>query len=193
MGTRKEIRLASARPCKVFWYATRNLPAEGTDSRAGRTADVLDCFRDWFNPIPEIVTATEAPILRNDIVDRRPIQNWGTGRVTLLGDAAHPTTPNLGHGAWMAIQDALMLADCLRRADSPEAGLRAYEKKRQGPTATMVECSWMIGVMGQFENPIACGVRNVLTRLIPSSLSLKSMQAMFRQEVPDLDHPKIGI
>jgi 2-polyprenyl-6-methoxyphenol hydroxylase-like FAD-dependent oxidoreductase len=78
---------------RVFWYATKNTPPEGSDGPGGRKTDILNCFRDWFPPIPEIVAGTGV-ILRNDIVDRKPTSNWGRGRVTLLGDAAHPTTPN---------------------------------------------------------------------------------------------------
>src|SRR5204862_5064160 len=50
----------------VFWYATKNTPADGTDGTGGRKADVLDSFRDWFPPIQEVIAATDE-ILRNDI------------------------------------------------------------------------------------------------------------------------------
>ena len=73
----------------------------------------------------QIVEATdENAILRNDIIDRPPRQVWGKGRITLLGDAVHATTPNLGQGACQALEDAVILAHALRGAASPEAGLR---------------------------------------------------------------------
>jgi len=59
---------------------------------------------------------------------------WGAGRETLLGDdAIHATTPNLGQGACQAVEDAVVLADSLRRCSSPEAGLRIYEAAAPAP------------------------------------------------------------
>ncbi len=106
--------------------------------------------------------------------------------MTLLGDAAHPTTPNLGHGACMAIQDSVVLGDCLRQAGGLEAALRSYEKKREGRTAAIVNQSWWVGVMGQFENPVACALTNALARSIPPAVTLKLMERIFKQEVPTL-------
>jgi GNAT superfamily N-acetyltransferase len=183
-GAGKRFAIHPLGPGQVFWYATQNAPQAGADGAGGRKADVLECFRGWFSPIQEIIAAT-ADILRNDIVDRKPISNWGRGRVTLLGDAAHPTTPNLGQGACMAIQDAILLGDCLRQAE-PEAALRSYERKRQRRTATIVNLSWRVGILGQLQNPVACWMRNAVTWIIPSAVALKSMQLIFRQEIPDL-------
>jgi len=85
---------------RVFWYATHNCPAGGQD-RAGERKPLLHrLFHHWRAPIEQLIEATdEAVILRNDILDRRPVRHWGSGHVTLLGDAAHPPTPNLGQGA----------------------------------------------------------------------------------------------
>jgi 2-polyprenyl-6-methoxyphenol hydroxylase-like FAD-dependent oxidoreductase len=183
-GPGKRFAMHPVGPGLVFWYATKNTPQGGADGTGGRKAEVIDCFRNWFPPIPEILAATN-DILRNDIVDRKPISNWGRGRVTLLGDAAHPTTPNLGQGACMAIQDAVVLGSCLRQAE-PEAALRAYERIRRRPTAAIVNLSWRAGILGQLQNPFACWIRNAITRLIPSAVSLKLMQSILRQEIPDL-------
>lgn len=171
---------------RVFWYGTKNCPRGGLDGLGGRKADALESFKNWAPPIPEIIGASEGDILRNDIVDRKPIKKWGRGRVTLLGDAAHPTTPNLGHGACMAIQDAVVLGDCLRHASGLEAGLRSYEKKRERRTAEIVNQSWWVGVMGQFENPVVCALRNAFVRCMPPAVSLKLMERIFKQEVPTL-------
>ena len=105
-----------------------------------------------------------AKVRCNDILDRPPIRVWGRGRITLLGDAAHPTTPNLGQGACQAIEDAVVLTDQLRRSDTVEAALRAFEKLRQGRTARITRESFRIGRIGQWENPIGCWLRNLATR-----------------------------
>jgi salicylate hydroxylase len=70
------------------------------------------------------------------ISDRDPIRHWGEGRVTLLGDAAHPTLQSLAQGACMAIEDAVTLAECIELADSDFAlAFRAYEGARYLRTA----------------------------------------------------------
>jgi 2-polyprenyl-6-methoxyphenol hydroxylase-like FAD-dependent oxidoreductase len=71
----------------------------------------------------------EDAIVQNDIVDRPPLRRWGRGRVTLLGDAAHATTPNLGQGACMALEDAVVLASLPQHdSASVESALREYER-----------------------------------------------------------------
>ena len=67
------------------------------------------------------------------VIDRLARRVWGAGRVILLGDAIHATTPNLGQGACQAVEDAAVLADSLRRCSSPEAGLRIYEAAAPAP------------------------------------------------------------
>jgi salicylate hydroxylase len=70
------------------------------------------------------------------LYDCRPLKSWGTGPVTLLGDAAHPMLPYLAQGAAMAIEDAAVLAQCLAQApDDAPAALRNYEEKRLKRTA----------------------------------------------------------
>jgi 2-polyprenyl-6-methoxyphenol hydroxylase-like FAD-dependent oxidoreductase len=72
------------------------------------------------------------------MVDRDPIGRWTFGRVTLLGDAAHPMYPRGSNGAAQAILDARALADRLAAGGDPAAALAAYEAARSGPTARVV-------------------------------------------------------
>ena len=114
---------------RTYWFATANVPAGEVAGPGGHKADLLKRFGDWYPAFPAAIEATpDAAILRNDIVDRPPVRKWTDGRVTLLGDAAHPTTPNLGQGACQAIESAYVLAKCLREAEEVSAGLLAYER-----------------------------------------------------------------
>ena len=72
------------------------------------------------------------------MVDRDPIDRWTFGRVTLLGDAAHPMYPRGSNGAAQAILDARALADGLAAGGDPLAALAAYEAARSAPTARVV-------------------------------------------------------
>ena len=88
----------------LFWYRARGggwVVSRGGDARGNRNAkaNLLRLFAGWQEPIEQLISATdEGAILRNDIFDRRPVRHWGRGRVTLLGDAAHPPTPTSAKG-----------------------------------------------------------------------------------------------
>jgi 2-polyprenyl-6-methoxyphenol hydroxylase-like FAD-dependent oxidoreductase len=154
---------------RVYWWAAANAPEGGAD--AGPGEPVTRLFAGWSRPVPQLIAATPAAaIIRNDIVDRPPIRGWGRGRITLLGDAAHPTTPNLGQGGCMAIEDGVVLARKLAGCEDPVAALRSYEASRYARTAMITNASWRIGAVGHWECPAACWARNTVTRLIPSPL-----------------------
>jgi 2-polyprenyl-6-methoxyphenol hydroxylase-like FAD-dependent oxidoreductase len=115
---------------------------------------------------PLLAATDETTIFRRDIVDRDPVKSWGEGRMTLLGDAAHPITPNLGQGAAQAIEDAVVLAECLAHDEDPQAALRGYEDRRERRTASFALRARRIGDMGRWENPVACWVRHQIMRLV---------------------------
>ena len=95
----------------------------------GATADVLDI-------IDRITSALITPIFFRD-----PLPVWGTDRIILMGDAAHPTPPSAGQGAAQALEDSVTLAACLRRAGGPAgvpAALAEFAARRQARTASML-------------------------------------------------------
>lgn len=171
----------------LYWFAVANAAA-GTQHADEKKA-CLAAFADWDAGIRNIINATPArAILHNDIVDRPPMSTWGHGKITLLGDAAHATTPNMGQGACMAIEDAVVLAAQLKRVDSAGGGaaraLRDYEQARMGRANAIVKKSWSIGAIGQWQNPIACFVRNALVRLTPNKLSTDAMMKVWHWTPP---------
>lgn len=99
-------------------------------------AHVADWKFDWLD-IPALLRAAEL-VLEYPMVDQDPLARWSFGRVTLLGDAAHPMVPRGSNGAGQAILDAHALANCLEREPDPVAALAAYEAERRGPTANVV-------------------------------------------------------
>jgi 2-polyprenyl-6-methoxyphenol hydroxylase-like FAD-dependent oxidoreductase len=147
----------------VYWFASHSRPA-GSRAAAGWRAELLDLFGKWHAPITDLIASTpDEDILQNDIIDRPPIDAWGRGRVTLLGDAAHAMTPNLGQGANQALEDAQALAASLRH--QPDAsGLRRYEEARIARANGVVTASYRIGRIMQLGNPVACWLRDRLLR-----------------------------
>jgi 2-polyprenyl-6-methoxyphenol hydroxylase-like FAD-dependent oxidoreductase len=156
---------------RVFWYATLNCPAGEQDRAGERKENLLRLFAGWREPIEQLIAATdEGAILRNDIFDRRSVRSLGRGRVTLLGDAAHPPTPNLGQGACQALEDALVLAGCLSDQREQVAALRAYETRRLKRSAAIIKQSALVGRIGQWEQPLLCSLRDGLTPLAFATL-----------------------
>jgi 2-polyprenyl-6-methoxyphenol hydroxylase-like FAD-dependent oxidoreductase len=155
---------------RVYWFATANAPAGSLVSQAQRKTTLLALFGGWHSPIPQLLAATpDQAFLQNDIYDIPPMKRWSAGRVTLLGDAAHATTPNMGQGACMAVESAVVLARCLADGASVEAALRDYERIRQPRTAWVTRQSWQLGQIGQIENPLLCAARDAVFSLLPAS------------------------
>ncbi len=140
------------------WVAEVMLPGGFAGSadwnRAGRVEDVLPWFADWkfgWMDVPALITGAPR-ILEYPMVDRDPLLSWGSGRVTLLGDAAHPMYPIGANGGSQAVVDARVLAWSLARAAPPEGpaaappeglagGLAAYEAaRRETVNAIVLAC-----------------------------------------------------
>jgi 2-polyprenyl-6-methoxyphenol hydroxylase-like FAD-dependent oxidoreductase len=165
---------------RVHWFATKNAPEGERDglpgSPSGPKASLTELFGGWHHPVPALIAETdEGAIRRDDIYDREPLAaSWGRGRVTLLGDAAHPSTPNLGQGACQAIEDAGALSRCLggtgntTAPDGVASALRRYEDLRRERTAWIVRRSRAIGRIGQMENALLCGLRNAALKAGPA-------------------------
>ncbi|MBA3470521.1 MAG: FAD-dependent monooxygenase [Herpetosiphonaceae bacterium] len=160
---------------RVYWFATANAPAGQRSPGAEREA-LLRIFGSWHRPIRELIEASaEAGILRNDIYDRPPLRSWGEGRVTLLGDAAHPMTPNLGQGACQALEDAVVLQKSLSADRAIPAALQAYERQRIPRTTAIARQSRRIGQIGQWHNPLALRLRELLFRNLPPQLQARQL------------------
>ena len=161
---------------RLYWFATANATRGTEDDPQTRQARLLERFADWAFGVPDVIAATPAAaIIHNDIVDRPPGQQWTRGRVTLLGDAAHATTPNLGQGAAMAIEDGIVLARALTADDDATRALRIYESARMTRTTRITRVSWSLGRMAQWENGFARWLRDHMFAATPKSISLKQI------------------
>lgn len=128
----KNIMLIDVGDGYTFWGAGALLTDDSVCQRAtDAKARMLEIFAEWTEPVEAILKATPADdIVERPICDRIPLPRWSSGRVTLLGDAAHPVVPTFGQGANSAFEDAYELAECLSSAPSIEGALEAYDRSR---------------------------------------------------------------
>ena len=109
-------------------------------NRAGELKDFIHVFEGWkfdWLDVPGLIRNAEN-ILEYPMVDQEPLARWSHGRITLLGDAAHPMVPRGSNGAGQAILDAVALAECLKRHADPVEALKQYEARRLEATANIV-------------------------------------------------------
>lgn len=129
----------------VNWIAELNRSEQGLSGREAWNRKVdkslfADRFADWnfdWLDIPALIEQTD-DVFEFPMVDRDPLERWSHGRVTLLGDAAHPMYPIGSNGASQAILDAAALADSIKTIADPVDALRAYESVRLPATAKIV-------------------------------------------------------
>jgi 2-polyprenyl-6-methoxyphenol hydroxylase-like FAD-dependent oxidoreductase len=154
------VRVGWHKPAKVLIYPIRdNIDGEGRQlinwvcdieqetpipqrdwNRQGRLDDFIGTIEDWrfdWLDVPAMCRAADQ-ILEYPMVDQDPLPRWSHGRITLLGDAAHPMQPRGANGGAQSILDTTALGDCLARIADPVAALKAYEERRLPPTTQVV-------------------------------------------------------
>lgn len=162
---------------RVYWWATERAPEGREIPEAERKPHLRAAFEGFAFGFPEALedTAPEA-ILQHDLFDRPPIARWSKGSATLMGDAAHPTTPNLGQGACMAIEDAVVLTRCLVEAETPAEAFATYEAERRDRCYRIVKQSRLFGRVGSWSNPVAVWMRETLNRMAPASAVQRTLR-----------------
>ena len=184
-GKGKRVGIVPIKNGKYGWWATCNEAFLQDDEPEGTKQKLQRLFGDWHHPIPEFISKTEN-ILKNSLCDRIPVKGWTKGNITLLGDAAHPTTPNLGQGGCLAIEGAYILAKAIRKYGISEKAFERYEQLQFPRAKSIVEASLRMGQLGQMENSVAIFFRNQLFKLTPSRVALKMIDKFFSYEVAAL-------
>ena len=191
---------------RVGWWATANGAAKLSPSRdksiesedgLREREELLRLFDGWSDPVIELIRETPlTSLVRNAVFDRRSVSKWGDGSMTLIGDAIHPITPNLGQGGCLAIEDAVVLARCLNKygldagsavtgkAESArvQVALRRFEKLRFARTAAIARYSRLYGVVGQWENRWAVHLRTLILSLAPKLVTERLYRAVFNYD-----------
>jgi 2-polyprenyl-6-methoxyphenol hydroxylase-like FAD-dependent oxidoreductase len=182
-GAGKRFGILNTGHRRFTWYATSNVPSHHPDAACGRKRELQQMFGGWHEPIADFIGATdESGILKNRACDFAPLRCWGRGMVTLLGDAAHSCTPNLGQGGCMALEDALVLAKCVNREPCLKTALRHYESLRYQRTRRIQKRSRLIGRIGQWQNPLFVTGRHLVTSLLSPRLIEHNLRRVYAYE-----------
>jgi len=160
---------------KVYWYALTNSKNVKIDK-----VNLIDLFKEFHCDILTIISATlKEQIIINDIIDLKPIDNWQSENVCLIGDAAHATTPNLGQGACQAIEDAYVLGKLLDDGIAIANTFKEFENLRRKKAHAIVNTSWTVGKMAHIENGFGVWLRNFILKNLPKSANKKQMDMIF--------------
>lgn len=174
---------------RFYCYATANHTAglHHDDNQAV----LRQIFGSWHEPIPTLIDATAAEeIIHTDVhVLAQPLPAFHVGRVALLGDAAHPMTPDLGQGGCQALEDAVVLAHLLAAPDSatvPDC-LAAYSDARRPRTQTIARRSQRVGAFSQADGPVRTRLRDAAVRLgglLPASMVARGLDPVLGWRPP---------
>lgn len=168
---------------RAMWFATADAPPGGQDHDS--LAAVRERFDGWHDPIPALLEATPAgSVIRSDCHDRRRAPRWTSGRVTLLGDAAHPMAPDMAQGACQAIEDAAALAVALAEGSLTTAALQDYERRRRPRAVRIVAASRWMGRSGQLGGRLSGGLRDTVVRSLPPAVALRQLDPVLGRPAP---------
>ena len=156
-----------------------------------RKAFVAGRFAHWPDPVTAVIAATPpGSIMVHRVFDRPPLGRWSHGRVTLLGDAAHPMTPSLGQGACQALEDAVVLGRvlgaALRESDPPDltAALTNYDRLRRPRANAIAARSRRVDAVIQWSWPPACALRDRVAASLPDALRQRWMASLWQFDPP---------
>lgn len=184
-GKGQRVGIVPIRDGVYGWWATCNEDFMQDDAPEGTKKKLKRLFGNWHHPIPELIENTEV-ILKNSLADRLPYKGWTKGNVSLIGDAAHPTTPNLGQGGCMAIEGAYLLAKSINKYGLSSKAYRVYEDHHFPRSKEITNESLKLGKIGQISNPILIALRNIAFKITPSSFAMKMIDKYFSYRVTEL-------
>lgn len=163
-----------------FWITKSMQPGSGFGNM-----EALKLIKEWLRPFSSSVMQTVVSniqpelLIHSDLYDFKPVSKWHKGKIVLLGDAAHATTPNLGQGASQAIEDAYVLAACISNVQNLEEAFALYQSKRIKRVKKIVNISWQLAMITNFGNPVLRGIRNMIIRTTPDFITQKQFDMLY--------------
>eukprot|EP00308_Calcidiscus_leptoporus_P004395 CAMPEP_0119380444 /NCGR_PEP_ID=MMETSP1334-20130426/57008_1 /TAXON_ID=127549 /ORGANISM="Calcidiscus leptoporus, Strain RCC1130" /LENGTH=493 /DNA_ID=CAMNT_0007400277 /DNA_START=216 /DNA_END=1697 /DNA_ORIENTATION=+ len=191
LGSRKYFVSVDVGGGRVQWYAFLNIPPKSLQLDPGTELQWLreTQFDDWNDEVHQLLDTTpQFEVEQRDLYDRVPQLKWTQGRICLLGDAAHPMMPNLGQGGGMAIEDALVLGQELRRIGDPSVvplALKRYAQNRILRAASVQGMSRLSStILFQYNHPTtleATAFPPKLRNIGPRSLITRACQGFLQR------------
>jgi len=170
---------------QAYWWGTKNMPAATAREWRGGKAEILAAFDGWADEVTAAIERTpESEIVSVPAQDRPFLDRWGSGPVSLIGDAAHPMLTSLGQGASSAIEDGYVLAQTLASVSEPVAALRRYEDIRRDRTRMLVRTSRRLSLLEQAENPVMRVVRHAAVRCTPAGIIKRRVTRPMEFDLP---------
>jgi len=180
-GNEKGLRAAYSKisDAQVYGYITNFQPAGGADNSQTIKADLLKLCADFPAIVKDLIeSCDENAIIRTDLFDFKPISHWTDGKLALIGDAAHATTPNLGQGACQAIEDAFVIADELSRNAEVGEAFKNYQSKRIKKATYITNASWQFAQLTNTSGFKKSIVKNII-RLTPDFISDRQLDKIY--------------
>jgi 2-polyprenyl-6-methoxyphenol hydroxylase-like FAD-dependent oxidoreductase len=187
VGPGIESAIVRASETGIYWFVSANRALVPADLR--EPAAVLAHLSRGFDPTFRAITGMTEDLRFDELVDRDPLPFWTRGRVTLLGDAAHPLLPHTGQGAAQAIVDAVTLGARLGSREAmtdPREALDAYERERRPKTATLLAQGRRTARMMRTTNPLVVRLREMAIRAIPVKSIVRVLMTINRRAGTDV-------
>lgn len=160
---------------RVYWYAVANTPA--FQRHADEKEQVLRRFSSWHQPIPSLIEATpDGTVLYHDVFElAEPLPSYVSGRVAVLGDAAHAMTSDLGQGACQALEDAVVLCAAIAIEPDVHAALDNYDRLRRPRSQAIAEASRRMGQLTMMRRRSSVLLRNLTVRFVPPAVGQRRL------------------
>jgi 2-polyprenyl-6-methoxyphenol hydroxylase-like FAD-dependent oxidoreductase len=174
---------------EIFWFGNLDYPGKPTRQELQSIPQtewrrlINDLYRDELQPVPEIIRKTESDIGVYPIYDLVSVSAWHSGSAVLIGDAIHATSPNAGQGASLALEDALMLARCVRDIGNLQQAFRQFEHLRRERVEKIVKYSRSIGQRKHATNPVQVFFRDLMLPFFLKQASRQSHAWMYDYRV----------
>ena len=174
-GKQKRLGIVPVSNEKIYWFAVLSESPGGKDNPNELKDFLKNLFSDFHPFASELIKSTPLEsIIRNDLYDFKPLKKWFEGRVCLIGDAGHATTPNMGQGGCQAVEDAWSLHSAFSRTKNVEEAFDIFQRKRIKKTSRITNQSFSMGQMAHWK--YGQGIRNAMLKLLPESISKKGIE-----------------
>ena len=170
---------------EIYWFGNLSYPGKPTRKdllalgQAAWKKTITELYQHDREPIPEIIRRTEGEIGVYPIYDLLSQTAWHKSSVVLIGDAIHATSPNAGQGASLALEDAMMLAKCMRDCEQTGQAFSMFHQLRRERVERIVQYSRSIGERKHAINPVQVFFRDLMLPIFLKSANKQSQEWLY--------------